>query len=29
MLAKRRKENPYVMGEMKQGDSRDNDKKSD
>ena len=29
MLAKRRKENPYVMGEMKQGDSRNNDKKSD
>ena len=23
MLAKRRKENPYVMGEMKQGDARD------
>ena len=29
MLAKRRKENPYAMGEMKQGDSRDDNEKSD
>ena len=29
MLAKRRKENPYTMGEMKQGDSRDDNEKSD